>query len=783
MNEVTERLRAIERERPDVIRLAEAVSLAVLVDPPLLRRARLTLVPDADTGTEADLWLGPLVRSRSPAGIVFPPEVAQALRERLKRDRKRLFRAREITRDLHGHFSPAVRLEEEIAWLSVSPDPDAVLQIEALLRSVLAAMVDGERPGLARWAARALPMLPSAIRVLPTVQMLAAGAHFRLGGDAGLIRSREGIPDWASWVAPANLPRVPVRVVLRAGAVELDSASVAGGNTLELPRTEPLLVDLSWDDPAAGQGGVQVTFRQGEVKSVRVPVSDIRLRTVLGEVYHLRPKRRIRLPPRASGIFISYRRIDTMAWAGHLVADLRKSFGASQIFMDIDGGTPRGADFEQVLTTSLEGCDALLALIGPRWIDCTRSDGTRRLDAPDDWVRNEISTALRRNIPVIPVLLGGASFPGEAELPEDLRALRKRQRAKITDTRWDYDIGELIKDLVKLTSLRPLDDVVTANTGIRLLNDLIAKVPAVADAVSLSKEAIENFYSQVGKLVLFKVIHDSLHTIEIECLRPIQAGGPTGRLRPFKIRFAGEARRIQEAIQEKEWNAVLRDDLVDRLDSATAALETAMEAPNEAAYGRVVGELNGLLSGLFPQLDVGIAEAAAGLNLDRLLELMTSVKDTLTATAAGKDPELEPFVQGIDALSRLRDELNKRVSEHGILQRLDSKLRTVCVGGTLPGILAGEWVRIRRVRSRLAPPFSPELGAVNDDLVAIEGEIEASLGQGNEAAALDLVSEYFRAVSSVFRDVDGSLKEVCLRLSTVAWPLKTVLSMPLGREA
>jgi hypothetical protein len=475
------------------------------------------------------------------------------------------------------------------------------------------------------------------------------------------------------------------------------------------------------------------------------------------------------------GIFISYRRIDTLAWAGRLFADLRKSFGASQVFMDINGGIPRGVDFEQALTTALEGCEALLALIGSQWIGCASADGTRRLDVPADWVRNEISTALRRNITVMPVLLGGAPFPGETELPEDLRALHKRQRAEVTDARWDYDIGELIKDLIKETSLRPLDDVVSWSTGIRLLKDLMTERPAVADAVSRSKEVIENTYSQVGRLVLFKVIHDSLHTIEVDCLRPIQAGGPAGRLRPFKIRFAGEARRIQEAIQAKEFNTVLRDDLVERLDSTTAALETAVEAPSEAAYGRVVGELNGLLSGVSPQLDMGIAEAAAGLKLDRLLELMGRVRDTLPA--AGKAPEVEPFVQGIDALSRLRDELNERVSEHGLFQRLDSKLRTVCVGGILPGMLAGEWVRIRLVRSRLAPPFTPELGAVNDDLVAIEGEIEASLGQGNEAAAQDLVSEYFRAVSSVFRDVDGCLKELCLRLSAVAQPLKTVLSM------
>jgi hypothetical protein len=477
------------------------------------------------------------------------------------------------------------------------------------------------------------------------------------------------------------------------------------------------------------------------------------------------------------GIFISYRRIDTLAWAGRLFADLRKSFGASQVFMDINGGIPRGADFEQALTAALAGCDALLALIGSQWIGCTSADGTRRLDVPADWVRNEISTALRRDIMVMPVLFGGAPLPGEAELPEDLRALLKRQRAKVDDEDWDYHIGELIKDLIKQTSLRPLDDVVSASTVIRLLKDLMTERPAVADAVSRSKEVIENTYSQLGRLVLFKRIHDSLHDIEVDCLRPIQAGGPTGRLRPFKIRFAGEARRIQEAIQEKEFNAVLRDDLVERLDSTTAALETAVQAPSEAAYGRVLGELNGLLSGVSPQLDMRIAEAAAGLNLDRLLELMGRVRDTLPPPAAGKAPELEPFVQGIDALSRLRDELNKRVSEHGLFQRLDSKLRTVCVGGILPGMLAGEWVRIRLVRSRLAPPFSPELGAVNDDLVAIEGEIEASLGQGNEAAAQDLVSEYFRAVSSVFRDVDGCLKEFCLRLSAVAQPLKTVLSM------
>ena len=156
------------------------------------------------------------------------------------------------------------------------------------------------------------------------------------------------------------------------------------------------------------------------------------------------------------GVFISYRRIDTLPWAGRLFADLRKTFGAPQVFMDINGGIPRGADFEQVLAGALAGCDALLALIGPQWLLCTGADGkARRLDLPEDWVRNEIATALRRNVPVVPVLLGGTPLPGRVELPEDLHSLCQREQAEVTDSRWDYDIGELIKDVIKLTMLRP----------------------------------------------------------------------------------------------------------------------------------------------------------------------------------------------------------------------------------------------------------------------------------------------------------------------------------------
>ncbi|MES2717204.1 MAG: toll/interleukin-1 receptor domain-containing protein [Pseudomonadota bacterium] len=137
-----------------------------------------------------------------------------------------------------------------------------------------------------------------------------------------------------------------------------------------------------------------------------------------------------------SGIFISYRRQDSLVWAGRLFDTLRLHFGGRMVFMDINGGIPRGANFERRLAAALEGCDALLALIGPQWLHHAGPDGARRLDQAHDWVRREIAGSLQRNIPVVPVLLGGAQMPAEADLPADLQPLCKQQKAVLADTDW-----------------------------------------------------------------------------------------------------------------------------------------------------------------------------------------------------------------------------------------------------------------------------------------------------------------------------------------------------------
>lgn len=481
-----------------------------------------------------------------------------------------------------------------------------------------------------------------------------------------------------------------------------------------------------------------------------------------------------------TAIFVSYRRSDSLPWATHLFNDLSRYFGREQVFMDINGGIPRGANFERVLTDAVGSCDALLALIGPTWLRCTRSDGRRRLDVPEDWVRNEIATCLRRGVPVVPVLFGGAERPPQEALPDDLQPLTRRQEARVDDTQWNHHVALLLRDLLRqlpaLRLLRPIgDDVDSARSGIGVLRELIERDDSVAEAVARSKEVVENTYQRIGRLEMYKAVHDALHSVEFECLRPLQAGGAAARVRPFRARFLAEAARIEAAMAGRDMPAGLGDDIADGLAAAAAAFEAAVAEPGEATHARLVGELGALLSGLSPRLDVGISEAARELNLDRLIELMSRVRAQVAAPEA--EGAFAAFGAGIDALLRLRDELAQRVQEHTQLQRLDSKLRAVCVGGVAPGMLSAEWSRIRLIRSRITPPLSAELQAALGDIEALEQETDAHLARQDERSAMDALQEYFRVLADAFRNVDRALKEFSLRLSAVSQPLKTILEL------
>ena len=154
-----------------------------------------------------------------------------------------------------------------------------------------------------------------------------------------------------------------------------------------------------------------------------------------------------------AGIFINYRRDDVPGVAGRLFDHLAARFSRRSIFMDVDAMKP-GMDFVKQLDTQVSQCDVLLAVIGPHWYDAKDQDGHRRLDSDTDYVRIELASALKRDIPVIPLLVDGAVMPAAGGLPDDLKSLTRRHALELRHTRFDADALAVMRALEELVPTR-----------------------------------------------------------------------------------------------------------------------------------------------------------------------------------------------------------------------------------------------------------------------------------------------------------------------------------------
>src|ERR1700674_3791573 len=110
--------------------------------------------------------------------------------------------------------------------------------------------------------------------------------------------------------------------------------------------------------------------------------------------------------------------------------------------MDVDS-VDLGEDFVKTIEETVGSCDVLIAVIGKGWLTSCDQEGQRRLDNPEDFVRIEIATALKRDIRVIPVLVDGASMPRSGDLPDDLKALIRRNALQLGHDRFHPDSERL----------------------------------------------------------------------------------------------------------------------------------------------------------------------------------------------------------------------------------------------------------------------------------------------------------------------------------------------------
>lgn len=201
----------------------------------------------------------------------------------------------------------------------------------------------------------------------------------------------------------------------------------------------PSLPSIDWSLPGTLREIIEVAGRSllesGASTKVLLPVFS----AAVGAFSVWRAFKRVGARNRGK-IFICYRRGDAPAIALNIAQRLGMTFGRANVFMDIES-LMVGQRFDHQIERSLAQSGVVICIIGSRWLDMLQE---RSAVGSRDYVRDEVSAALKRKLPVIPVLVDDATLPSADELPDDIRQLVFHQMLTIRNLSFRQDSDSLI---------------------------------------------------------------------------------------------------------------------------------------------------------------------------------------------------------------------------------------------------------------------------------------------------------------------------------------------------
>ncbi|MEM7299354.1 MAG: toll/interleukin-1 receptor domain-containing protein [Bacteroidota bacterium] len=142
------------------------------------------------------------------------------------------------------------------------------------------------------------------------------------------------------------------------------------------------------------------------------------------------------------GIFISYRRSDTKAFAERIAGALSKEFSSDQVFFDEKSIDPGDLFFKKIVQ-EITNRSYFILLLGPSWLESmkerNRSDFNR-----EDIHFQEILKAKEHDRIIIPVLVNSTSMFHKDELPEELVFLPSHNAISIDEANFNQKMQDLI---------------------------------------------------------------------------------------------------------------------------------------------------------------------------------------------------------------------------------------------------------------------------------------------------------------------------------------------------
>ena len=415
-----QRLSRIRQSLPAETQMAEALSLAVRVEPALLRDVRLILFPRSTASLEADLYFSPLVSQRTTDWITLDPQLSLELQSGLTAPlrqagayRDRILRAREAIVRAHREAPFEIATEEEVIWLAVHRQGRVSrvrAAIDARLRELLMRMLrrSEESVTLARWFASAAHRMPILARETEAFSVLAFASSSTLGGRKIETRPNPSLATFETLARylPESAKRIPLWMGLTTRGLHILPSAAPGYELIESPLTNPVLLDVRGGDTVRRL--VQVT--PGQAAFVLLGEENIVIRTLLRDSlnFRRRTRRKGSAAAKTKQILLTYAHRDgqDMDFLKRLQMDLQ-SWGYEVLVEDFvfeenlrvgDAWTER---VNRQIEKFIERVDCMIVVFRPMPVN---TEGGRREVRLSDRVRTETGLAGSLGKPIIPIM-------------------------------------------------------------------------------------------------------------------------------------------------------------------------------------------------------------------------------------------------------------------------------------------------------------------------------------------------------------------------------------------
>ncbi|HRD93044.1 MAG TPA: SUMF1/EgtB/PvdO family nonheme iron enzyme [Accumulibacter sp.] len=278
---------------PEIVPLARLLSLAMRIEPLLLRNARLHFLPGSATEIESLLWFSPLIGARSSSEVILHAGVARLLADELRAEQPLFNEVRSFIARHSRHWSPEDRLEQDLRLEALLDHQLAVQQgLQDMLKRIHDEGDEEQRIRLARWSRRSLASVGGAESRLAEARLLTQYASCSLGASSGLAAGNSAppatLPDWLKDKLPAPFrpARLAVSLHWEAGKPQVLHCRAATGSEPAIGLSTPLPVSLHVQCEGAPSGTWHVV---GADTRIALPLTAERvlLTTIDGRRYEL----------------------------------------------------------------------------------------------------------------------------------------------------------------------------------------------------------------------------------------------------------------------------------------------------------------------------------------------------------------------------------------------------------------------------------------------------------------------------------------------------------------